>query len=89
MSNPNGSGEPNVKIVLYRAAGDGSRGQWVGPTFTDSSGTYSFSVGAGCYVLDFVAPDGRTWAGSNGRFRQLSACVESGETNNTIDATLN
>ncbi|MEM9653788.1 MAG: hypothetical protein AAGA65_16975, partial [Actinomycetota bacterium] len=34
----NGAGVSGVKIVLYRASGDGSRGQWVRDTTTNGSG---------------------------------------------------
>ena len=84
-----GGGVAGVKIVLYRASGDGSRGQWLRSTSTDGNGNYRFSVAAGCYVLDLVAPDGRSWVATGGRYHQQSTCLSAGGTDNSIDGVLN
>lgn len=84
----NGAGVSGVKIVLYQANGDGSRGQWVRDTTTNGNGNYSFTVSAGCYVLDLVAPGSRTWTDTGGQYLRRSACVGAGETNNGLDGVL-
>lgn len=85
----NGAGVSNVKVVLYQANGDGSRGSWIRDATTNGNGNYSFSVGGGCYVLDFVAPSGRTWTTTGGQYLRRSACVSPGQTNNSLDGVLN
>lgn len=75
-----------VKIDLFQAAADGSRGTFVKPTWTAEDGTYSFDGFTGCYVLTFIAPDGRTF--TNGRrWHQPSTCLTDGETV-SVDAVL-
>ncbi len=83
-----GPGVAGVKIVLYRANADGSRGQWLRPTVTDVSGGFSLSVGSGCYVLDFVAPTSRSWVSTGRRFQQLSVCVEANQAATALDGAL-
>ncbi len=75
-----------VKAVLYRAAADGGRGAFVGPTFTGSDGVYRFDVDDGCYVIDLVALDDTSFAGRP--FRQLADCVENGATVGGLDGVL-
>jgi hypothetical protein len=85
----NGSGVPNVKIVLYQANGGGSRGAWIRDEVTNGNGNYGFSVSGGCYVLDFVAPGSRTWTATGGQYLRRAACVSAGQTNNNLDGVLN
>lgn len=85
----NGAGVAGVKIVLYRANGDGSRGDWIRDTATDGGGTYRFDVSPGCYVLDFVAPAGRSWTATGGQYLQRFGCVGAGQANNDLDGVLN
>lgn len=89
VTNANGSGQGGVKIVLYRANPDGSRGTWLRPTFTANDGSYGFTVDGGCYVLDFLAPSGRTWASNGLSYQQRFSCVSAGATDNSLDGVLN
>ncbi|MEM9562764.1 MAG: hypothetical protein AAGA93_09120 [Actinomycetota bacterium] len=82
-----GSGVGGVAIDLFKQAGDGLRSSWLGSTTTDGSGRYDFTVDPGCYVVVFIAPDGSSFPGG-GRYLQRSTCVESGQRDLSIDATL-
>jgi 5-hydroxyisourate hydrolase-like protein (transthyretin family) len=81
-------GEPaaDVLAVLYRAGADGGRGRFVNATSSGPDGRYEFVADPGCYVVDLVAPDGASFAGS--RYRQLAGCAESGETAAGLDGLL-
>ncbi len=87
VSNRDGSGVAGVVADLFAANGDGSRGPWIGDATTDAEGTYGFSAGAGCYVVVFIAPGGRSFVGG-GQYNQQFVCIEAGETDNSIDAVL-
>ena len=89
ISGPGGGDESGVQVVFYRAAGDGSRGQFLGDATSNAGGRYQFTAQGGCFVIDFVAPTGRTWAATNGQYLQLSTCVAAGQADNTINAVLN
>ncbi len=81
-----GSAVQGVKIDLFLANGDGSRGQFLRSTTTDETGRYNFVVDPSCHVLTFVAPDGQTFGGS--RWFQPSICVEVGQEVSDVDAVL-
>ena len=85
----NGSGVPNVLLVLYQANGDGSRGQYLRSALTNAAGNYGFAIPSGCYVIDFVAPSGRTWVSTGGVYQQLARCVAAGAVDNSLDGVLN
>jgi hypothetical protein len=78
-----------VRAVLYQAAADGRRGAFLDRAFTDASGLYGIDLAPGCYVVDLVAPAGRTWFASGGRFLQLTSCVQSGEADFSLGGFLN
>jgi hypothetical protein len=84
-----GAAVSGVKAVIYQAAADGSRGQWLGPAFTNTSGDWRSTRGAGCYVVDMVAPTGRTWTTTGTGFLQQSFCVSAGQTLTNLNGTLN
>ena len=83
----NGSGVSGVKVDLFRANADGTRGGYVRDTRTDAGGGYSFWVNDGCYVVTMVAPSGQTF--SNGsRWFQQSVCVNDGRAQRNVDGIL-
>lgn len=84
-----GAGVSSIKLVLYQANGDGSRGAWVRPVFTNGSGNFTTQVTPGCYVFDYVAPNGRTWASSGGQYVQRSTCVSAGQSIDNLNERLN
>ncbi|MGI9596985.1 MAG: matrixin family metalloprotease, partial [Acidimicrobiales bacterium] len=88
VTESDGAPVAGVRSVIYRANGDGSRGQWLGPTFTDGDGTWRSTQAPGCYVVDMVAPSGRTWAATGSGFLRQSFCVSAGETLTTLDGVL-
>ncbi len=75
-----------VQIDLFRQGADGGRAEYLASTTTGNDGRYSFPAAVGCYVLTFVAPDGETFDGS--RWFQPATCLEAGETNPPVNATL-
>jgi 5-hydroxyisourate hydrolase-like protein (transthyretin family) len=81
-----GSPAAGVTAVLYRANGDGGRGQFIAGTPTGADGRYEFRVDPGCFVVDLVAPDGASFGGS--RFRQLAGCADSGQSLSGLDGVL-
>ncbi|MEM7341132.1 MAG: hypothetical protein AAF467_20915 [Actinomycetota bacterium] len=87
VTDSGGSGVAGVVVDLFAANGDGSRGRWVGDAATDGGGRYGFDVDAGCYVLVFIAPQGRTFT-TGGQYNQQFACVAAGATDNSVDAVL-
>lgn len=83
-----GTGVAGVDIDLFAANGDGTRAAFLGSTSTGGAGYYRFDVTPGCYVVVFIAPDGRTWSSTGGRWKESRVCVTAGQTNNSIDAVL-
>ena len=76
-----------IVIDIFTQAADGSRARWLGDTVTEPNGAFSFEVDAGCYVLTFIAPLGDTFVGS-GRWLEVPACVDAGQTASSLDAVL-
>lgn len=77
----------DVKIDLFEANDDGSRGAFLGFTRTAEDGTYTFAeLEARCYTLTFIAPEGRTFTNGS-RWFQPTRCVEDGLTV-VVDAEL-
>ncbi len=87
VSYATGAGAAGVDVDLFAANGDQSRGEWLGSTSTDGSGSYGFPVSPGCYVVVFIAPPGESFVGS-GPYNQQYVCVAAGEANDSIDAVL-
>jgi protocatechuate 3,4-dioxygenase beta subunit len=87
VSYDNGTGAPGVAADLFQANADGSRGQYLSSTTTGPGGDYRFDTSAGCYVVVFVAPAGRTFTGG-GIYHQQARCVSAGQFDNTVDAVL-
>ena len=83
------SGTPvsGVAVDLFAAEADGSRGRFIAATTTDDDGTYGFTVGSGCYVVVFVAPDGSSFVGGSPWSEHL-VCLDEGASIDTIDAVL-
>jgi hypothetical protein len=79
---------PGVRVVYYLANEDGGRGPWLGRALSGQDGSFSLSVAPACHVLDLVAPEGRTWEGTGGRYDQRVACVEPGQSIDDIAAVL-
>ncbi len=75
-----------VKIDLFQAQANGSRGSFLGTVDTDASGQFRFEVAPGSYVLTFVAPDGATFDGS--QWFQPEVAVDPGQERLDVDATL-
>ncbi len=82
-----GGGVSDVTIDLFDVNADGSRATYLGSTTTDGRGGYRFDVKASCYVVVFIAPDGRTFP-PGGRYREASLCVAAGELNDSVNAHL-
>ncbi|MGI9616172.1 MAG: S8 family serine peptidase [Acidimicrobiales bacterium] len=82
-------GEPVEGIVvdLFTQAADGSRETWLGDLLTDSNGGFNADVDAGCYVLTFIAPIDENFLGT-GRWLDIPACVDGGQTAAALDAVL-
>lgn len=78
---------PGVVVDLFRASADGGRGQWLGDELSGDDGRYEFQVEPGCYVIVVIAPDQREFPGS-GQWRRISACVEDGQSDLELNATL-
>ncbi len=83
-----GDGGPvaGVKVDLFLATADGSRGSFLGSTTTDGQGRYRFAVDGGCYVLTMIAPQGATFSGS--RWYQPDGCVDGGQQIDDLDGLL-
>ncbi len=81
------AGAPGVEIDLFEAMADGSRGTFLAKATTDTDGRFRHETTAGCYVLTFIAPDGRTFTGGR-QWHQPSACVQAGETISGLDIAL-
>lgn len=83
------SGQPvgDLKVDLFAAMGDGSRGRFLRFTMTGADGSFRFGIPAGCYVLTMIAPDGKQF--TNGRrWHQPSICIEAKEAAMGLDAKL-
>jgi hypothetical protein len=78
----------NVRVVVYEANGDGTRGRWLGRAFSEDNGDWRFPVAAGCYVADLIAPAGLQWAENDSGFLQRFGCVDPGATNFTLNGVL-
>ncbi|MEM9562989.1 MAG: RICIN domain-containing protein, partial [Actinomycetota bacterium] len=61
VADESGAGVGGVAVDLFVANADGSRGQWLRQITTNTDGTYRFDLQPGCYVLTFIAPNGRTF----------------------------
>lgn len=82
----NGAGAA-ITVDLFEANADGSRGQWLEDTTSDSSGNYSFTdVAPGCYVATFIAPNGEEF--TNGSQWLLSSTCIAGSETDTLNAVL-
>ncbi len=88
VTNQAGSGVAGVAIDLFQANGDGSRGAYLRSTATNSNGNYRFDVTPGCYVVTFVAPSGQTFTTTGTGYANSYVCLDPGQTDNSIDATL-
>ncbi|MEM9566455.1 MAG: hypothetical protein AAGA93_27800, partial [Actinomycetota bacterium] len=62
-------------------------GQWLRQITTNTDGTYRFDLQPGCYVLTFIAPNGRTFTNGS-RWYQPGHCVDPNQTITDIDATI-
>ncbi len=89
VTDRNGNAVAGVGTDLFTANGDGSRGSYLRSDATDGSGFYGYDVGAGCYVVTFIAPSGRTFVDSGTPWLNRSSCVVAGEVDNAVDAVLN
>ena len=87
VTNGDGSAAAGVVVDLFAANADGSRGAFVGATSTDTAGRYQFAATAGCYVLTFIAPTGRTFTNGSQWF-QPSACPTAGQALGGVNAAL-
>ncbi|MGH1493275.1 MAG: galactose oxidase-like domain-containing protein [Acidimicrobiales bacterium] len=86
VTEANGVGVPGAFVDLFTATADGSRGEFVTGTQTDSSGRYRFDSVPDCYILTFIAPGDNTYDGS--RWLQAPQCVEAGDNVTDLNATL-
>ncbi len=66
-----------VAVDLFTAAGDGSRGPWIEQVQTGPGD--EFEVDAGCYVVTFIAPAGRTFVDTGTQWVNRPFCIESGD----------
>lgn len=82
-SRPLGFGESGVKVDVFVADGPGARGAFVGAGETDTLGNFAIDVPAGCYILTYVAPDGRSMVGGDRFLNSDTLCVERGGTAST------
>ena len=76
-----------LAIDLFTSDQDGDRTEFLTSTTTANNGTYTLDVDPGCYVVTFIAPDGRTFTNSQG-WLNTAVCAEADETISDIDATL-
>lgn len=68
---------PGARANLFTIEAD-RRGAFLGRADADS-GSYSYSVEPGCYVVVLIAPDGTSWSRTGARFDHRRRCVDSGE----------
>ncbi len=77
-----------AQLGVFQAMADGSRGPWITDAFTDAAGDYAFTLGAGAYVITFIAPDGTSFAPGGARYRSEAVVVADGATA-IVDGPLN
>ncbi len=82
-----GSGVAGIKVDLFRANADGSRGSYLRDTSTDSGGGYGFNVDDGCYVITMTAPQGQEFTNGS-RWYQRPVCVSGGVSQHNVDGIL-
>ncbi|MEL6982422.1 MAG: glycoside hydrolase family 16 protein [Actinomycetota bacterium] len=82
-----GVGVSGVKVDLFQANADGSRGGYLRDARTDGGGGYGFTVADGCYVITMTAPDGREFTNGS-RWYQRSVCVTNGNSQHNVDGIL-
>ncbi|MEM7323280.1 MAG: glycoside hydrolase family 16 protein [Actinomycetota bacterium] len=78
-----------VKVDLFLAGADGSRGRYLRDARTDRNGWYWFDVSDGCYVITMVAPDNTTFTDTGHRWHQRAVCVSGGRSADYTNARLN
>ncbi len=83
-----GGGASGVSVDLFTMNADGSRGSYLRSTSTNSNGNYSFGVSPGCYTVTFIAPSGRLFSATGNSWHNVSVCLTSGQTDNTVDSAL-
>lgn len=79
VSDTRGTRIQSVAVDLFTATGDGSRGSWIRQVNTNSNGYYELPAGSGCWVLVFIAPNGRTWRDTGSKWYQRAHCLSSSE----------
>ncbi|MEZ5407272.1 MAG: family 16 glycosylhydrolase [Acidimicrobiales bacterium] len=84
-----GAGVNGVKVDLFRANADGSRGTFLSEIRTDAAGNYQFRPGDGCYVVTVVAPAGATFNATGTAWYQRSMCLSAGAATDWISPRLN
>jgi len=89
VTNAGGAGVSGVKVDLFRANADGSRGAFLGEIRTDGAGNYQFRPGDGCYVVTVVAPSGLTFNATGTAWYQRSMCLSAGAASDWISPRLN
>ncbi len=82
-----GVGQPDVKVDLFRANADGSRGPYLRSAFTDEAGAYRFEQLTGCHTMTFIAPAGQTFTNGSAWFN-TGVCLQPGEIDNSINPEL-
>ena len=87
VGDTDGAGVGGVDVDLFTANADGTRGAYLRSTSTGAAGGYGFEVDPGCYVVTFIAPEGRMFTNDSAWLNRF-ACVEAGQTDDSIDATL-
>lgn len=87
VTDAQGSAVQDLKVDLYAAQGDGSRGRFLRYTKTGTDGSFRFGTPSGCYVLTMIAPENRLFTNGK-RWYQPSICIEASETALGLDAQL-
>ena len=81
--------EQGVKVLLYGENDLGGRGDFLGNTFTDRNGQYSFSVAPVCHFVAFSAPgDADIWSATGTRFNRTKVCPGPAAAESGVDANL-
>ncbi len=83
-----GAAVSGIKIDLFEANGDGSRGAFQRPTTSAPDGSFEFTTDPGCYVLTYIAPEGRTWTSTGSKWWNRAYCVTAGQSRSDMDAEL-
>lgn len=83
VTDSSGGGVAGVAVDLFTEG----RASYLQSATTNSSGNYSFSAPAGCYVVTFVAPSGATFSDGS-QYLNRDVCISAGQANNSIDAQL-